>query len=80
MRRVENCDADNHSRLCGIAGDFAAVGVGLTRGGRSSNRGGAAIHVGVGVTTGKAFLIGADGEGFGIRGFKINFSNGLNGS
>jgi hypothetical protein len=36
--------------------------------------------VGIGVTTGKAFLIGADGEGFGITGFGIDFSNGLNGS
>jgi hypothetical protein len=43
MRRIEDCDADNHSFLCGIAGDFAAVGVN------------------VGVTTGKAFLIGVCG-------------------
>ena len=35
---------------------------------------------GVGVTRGKLFLIGAHGEGFGIRGFGINFSNKLNGS
>jgi hypothetical protein len=52
MKRIENSDADNHSRLCGIPGDFAAVGAN------------------VGVTTGKAFLIGVCG---------IRSSNGSNG-